>query len=34
VYVEGAGVETLKAGEIVSVKVEAAEDYDLRGTIT
>jgi ribosomal protein S12 methylthiotransferase len=33
VYVGGEGVEKLKAGEIVSVKVEAAEDYDLRSRI-
>src|SRR5581483_8725757 len=34
VYVSGAGVEKVKAGEIVAVKVEAAEDYDLRGALS
>jgi len=34
VFVTGAGVERLKAGEMVRVKVEAAEDYDLRGAIS
>jgi ribosomal protein S12 methylthiotransferase len=34
VFVDGAGVEKLKAGDMVQVKVEAAEDYDLRGTVT
>jgi hypothetical protein len=33
VYVSGAGAEKLKAGEIVPVKVEAAEDYDSMGTL-
>ncbi len=33
VYVTGAGAETLKPGEIVAVKIEAAEDYDLRGRL-
>jgi ribosomal protein S12 methylthiotransferase len=33
VFVSGAGVETLKAGEIAKVTIEAAEDYDLRGRI-
>jgi ribosomal protein S12 methylthiotransferase len=31
VFVEGEGAETLKAGDLVKVTVEAAEDYDLRG---
>jgi len=34
VFVQGAGAEKLKAGEIVPVKVEAAEDYDLRGALS
>jgi ribosomal protein S12 methylthiotransferase len=33
VFVEGPGAEKLKAGDKVKVKVEAAEDYDLRGTV-
>jgi ribosomal protein S12 methylthiotransferase len=34
VFVEGAGVDKLKAGDKVKVTVEAAEDYDLRGKLT
>jgi ribosomal protein S12 methylthiotransferase len=34
VFVDGPGAEKLKAGDMVQVKVEAAEDYDLRGKIT
>jgi ribosomal protein S12 methylthiotransferase len=33
VFVEGAGAEKLKAGDLVKVTVEAAEDYDLRGRL-
>jgi ribosomal protein S12 methylthiotransferase len=33
VFVEGQGAEKLKAGDKVKVKVEAAEDYDLRGRV-
>jgi ribosomal protein S12 methylthiotransferase len=34
VVVSGAGVETLKPGDMVQVTVEAAEDYDLRGVLS
>jgi ribosomal protein S12 methylthiotransferase len=34
VFVEGAGVAKLKAGDQVKVTVDAAEDYDLRGKIS
>jgi len=33
VFVSGAGVETLKPGDMVQVRVDAAEDYDLRGQV-
>jgi len=33
VFIEGAGVAKLKAGDKVKVTVEAAEDYDLRGML-
>jgi ribosomal protein S12 methylthiotransferase len=33
VFVEGKGAENLKAGDLVKVTVDAAEDYDLRGTL-
>jgi len=32
VFVDRAGMEK-KAGDVVKVKVEAAEDYDLRGVV-
>ena len=31
VFIEGKGAEKLKAGDKVKIKVDAAEDYDLRG---
>jgi ribosomal protein S12 methylthiotransferase len=34
VFVEGKGAEKLKSGDLVKVTVEAAEDYDLRGTLS
>jgi ribosomal protein S12 methylthiotransferase len=33
VFVEGEGAEKLKAGDLVKVTVEVAEDYDLRGRL-
>ena len=33
VFVEGAGAEQLKSGDLVKVTVEAAEDYDLRAML-
>jgi ribosomal protein S12 methylthiotransferase len=34
VFIEGKDAERLKAGDKVKVTVEAAEDYDLRGTLS
>jgi ribosomal protein S12 methylthiotransferase len=34
VFVEGSGSGRLKAGDLVKVKIKAAEDYDLRGTLS
>jgi ribosomal protein S12 methylthiotransferase len=33
VFITGAGTETLQPGQIVQVKIEAAEDYDLSGSL-
>jgi ribosomal protein S12 methylthiotransferase len=33
VFVEGSGSGRLKAGDLVKVKIDAAEDYDLRGVL-